>query len=504
MAKCSKKTRKSYTREQKLDGIRWYSLNGENLYRRYKHFSLNTKTVLRWIKDHTAIYCSKKGRKRVQFKRYAEHPDIEEILYREYKGLHQCGLKVKGWWFKTRGEQLLQSMSSQRSEFKFSDSWFDGFKRRYKLSLRRPTHRAQVVPLSKAELVQSFHRTIRKEAKIGVQLGTLGRFILNCVANVDQIPLPFTFTNRSTYESKGASTVWVQGGNSGLDKRQCTVQLTIFADEIPRVKPLVIFRGTGKRITFQEKLKYDKRVSVCFQENAWCDEAVMIRWVKHQWKLCIEGPTMFCLDQHKAQKTPSIEGLLSSECNTTAILIPPECTSLVQPLDVVVNAPFKRLVDDLATSHMQENLVHGNFSAKQRRILLTAWIGEAWEKTCANRDMIIRGFRKYGISVAVDGSEDNNYNIKGLENYQVDSDDDDPFLSEDDSFEDESDTATSAEEEGTLDSNYTLAESTVLEESITLSKGLVFLPTSCENVENVILNLPIASEFMEILKCDEA
>ena len=331
--------------------------------------------------------------------------------------------------------------------------------------------------------------------------------MLNCVANVDQTPLPFTFTNGSTYESKGASTVWVQGGNSGLDKRQCTVQLTIFADGIPRVKPLVIFRGTGKRITFQEKLKYDKRVSVCFQENAWCDEAVMIRWVKHQWKPCIEGPTMLCLDQHKAQKTPSIEGLLSSECETTAILIPPGCTSLVQPLDVVVNAPFKRLVDDLATSHMQENLddyVHGNFSAKQRRILLTAWIGEAWEKTCANRDMIIRGFRKCGISVAVDGSEDNDINIKGLENYKVDSDDDDPFLSEDDSFADESDTATSTEDEGTLDSNYTLAESTVLEESITLSKEPVFLPTSCEDVENIILNLPTASEFMEIPKCDEA
>ena len=63
---------------------------------------------------------------------------------------------------------------------------------------------------------------------------------------------------------KGASTVWVQGGNSGLDKRQCTIQLTIFADGIPRVKLLVIFRGIGKQVTFQKKLKYDKRISVCF------------------------------------------------------------------------------------------------------------------------------------------------------------------------------------------------------------------------------------------------
>jgi len=75
---------------------------------------------------------------------------------------------------------------------------------------------------------------------------------------------------------------------------------------------------------------------------------------------------MLCFDQHKVQKTPSIEGLLSSECNTTAVLIPLRCTSLVQSLDVAVNVPFKCLVDDLATSHMQENLddyIHGYFSA---------------------------------------------------------------------------------------------------------------------------------------------
>ena len=104
--------------------------------------------------------------------------------------------------------------------------------------------------------------------------------------------------------------------------------------------------------------------------------------------------------------------------------------------------------------------------------------------------MIIRGFRKCGITVAVDGSEDNDINIKELENYQVDSDDDDPFESEDDSFGDESDSATSTEDEGTLDSSYTLAESTVLEESITLSEVMVFPPTSSEfvhvDVENII------------------
>ena len=43
--------------------------------------------------------------------------------------------------------------------------------------------------------------------------------------------------------------------------------------------------------------------------------------------------------------------------------------------------------------------------------------------------MVIRGFKKCGVAVAIDGSEDNEIHIKDLEDYDVESDDDDPFVS---------------------------------------------------------------------------
>jgi hypothetical protein len=52
--------------------------------------------------------------------------------------------------------------------------------------------------------------------------------------------------------------------------------------------------------------------------------------------------------------------------------------------------------------------------------------------------MIVRSFKKCGISVAADGSEDSEIHLEGLEDYQVDrdvsSDSEDPFadLSDDD------------------------------------------------------------------------
>ena len=63
--------------------------------------------------------------------------------------------------------------------------------------------------------------------------------------------------------------------------------------------------------------------------------------------------------------------------------------------------------------------------------------------------MVIRGFRKCEISIAIDGSEDNEINIKDLENYKVESDDDDPFATsdDDDSFSDGNSPGSGDEEE---------------------------------------------------------
>ena len=145
---------------------------------------------------------------------------------------------------------------------------------------------------------------------------------------------------------------------------------------------------------------------------------------------------MLLLDQHKAQKTPSVLTMLNDECNTITALVPLGCTSLVQPLDVVFNGSFKQAVDTIATSHKEAHVndyLHGNFTASECRILLTKWIGQAWEEVSANKDTVVSGLKKCGISVAIDGSEDNEINIKGFEDYQIVSDDDNPFATSGDS-----------------------------------------------------------------------
>ena len=167
---------------------------------------------------------------------------------------------------------------------------------------------------------------------------------------MNQTPLEFCFnTKGATYETKGEKTVWTRTTGSGHEKRQCTVQLTVFADGEPQIKPLMIFKGAGKRIPDKELKQYSPRVVVKFQENAWCDEDMMIYWVRHLWNsqstfFSTNGKIsrLLVYDQHRAQTRKNVKDILQNECKTTLALIPPGATSKVQPLNVAVNSEFNK------------------------------------------------------------------------------------------------------------------------------------------------------------------
>ena len=126
-------------------------------------------------------------------------------------------------------------------------------------------------------------------------------------------------------------------------------------------------------------------------------------------------------DVHRAQQTEGVKALLKKK-NTILCNVPPGCTSRVQVVDVMVNKPFKDEVRRLFENHLDSNLeryVEGKMSASERRVLMTKWVGEAWSKVGKMKDSIIRSFKKCGLSVALDGSEDDQVNIEGIPNYQI-------------------------------------------------------------------------------------
>ena len=80
----------------------------------------------------------------------------------------------------------------------------------------------------------SFHKNVCHIALQGEQqMEKVRNFGLHQIAKVDRTPLP-------------PFLLWVQGCGSEQEKRQYTVQITLFADGKARVKPLLIFRGRVK------------------------------------------------------------------------------------------------------------------------------------------------------------------------------------------------------------------------------------------------------------------
>ena len=66
---------------------------------------------------------------------------------------------------------------------------------------------------------------------------------------------------------------------------------------------------------------------------------------------------------------------------------------------------------------MDENLdqyVDGKINASQWRVLMTKWVGEVWSKVGKIKDSVISSFKKCRLSVALDGSENNEVNIEGM------------------------------------------------------------------------------------------
>ena len=101
--------------------------------------------------------------------------------------------------------------------------------------------------------------------------------------NVDQSTLPFAITTKRTYEliKKGDRyhKVWISQPGSGLEKRQCTLQVC-FRPTGKQPKLAIIFRGKGKWITKEEKAAWHKHVDVYFQENAWADTDFSVAWAQ--------------------------------------------------------------------------------------------------------------------------------------------------------------------------------------------------------------------------------
>ena len=241
--------RKSYMRKCKLSVTQWTLENGKNISSASRKFNVDRKRIRALLKQEESLVNQKRGSRSNARGCTSRFPLMEQAFYDDYKKSRDKGKPIKYWWFNCRAKQLVKEFYPDEN-FKASDQWFSGFTNRLEISLPRKTHCAQKDPQNLSYSIWKFHSKV-------LRIQRRRTYQMKDIANMDQTPLPFVMDNEKTFPDKGSSEVWCSTHGSDRYERQCSVQLTTFADGKPQVKHLVIFRGKGLRSKSQEHDAWD-------------------------------------------------------------------------------------------------------------------------------------------------------------------------------------------------------------------------------------------------------
>ena len=157
---------------------------------------------------------------------------MEHQLNNEFEKARATGRQITHRWFTRHAKAIYCKLYPHRAVqdpktsrwqylgFKFSNSQFQGFCRRFYISICNCIKQAQKSPKELAPVIQKW---LQYNCCITVKLSssdcrklhnptvpTVGQFKLSQIANIDQTPLLFENLNSRTYNKKGEKTVWLK------------------------------------------------------------------------------------------------------------------------------------------------------------------------------------------------------------------------------------------------------------------------------------------------------
>jgi DDE superfamily endonuclease. len=166
------------------------------------------------------------------------------------------------------------------------------------------------------------------------------------IGNSDETPIWFDMPRNYTITEKRTKEVFIK--TSGCEKRRVTVMLAITADG-RKLHPFLIFKRKTNPKTIKSEKLFPDDVIVCNQEKRWMTETLMFDWLRNEWEIRPCGlskiPSMLCLDAFRGHLTDAVREKIHSLASDH-VVIPIGMTSVLQPLDVSINKPFKGYIQE--------------------------------------------------------------------------------------------------------------------------------------------------------------
>ena len=229
--------------------------------------------------------------------------------------------------------------------------------------------------------------------------------------------------------------------NDAFDKhRWLSLQVLVRNRKLPgqprcgQPKLTICFRGTGQRISAEERSQYHPDIIVLFQPKAWFDGPTCNKWVleaaAHEIRKSEldQGQRHLILADNLNGQTkkcnPKFLKLLDDLCRADVWNLLAGNTDGIQ----VVDAGFGKLVkdesEDIACEWLRvpanwQEWTGGRISAGRKRILFTHWYAKGYERACNQFDFC-SVFSKTGSNLSPDGTGDDLIKIQGLSSFAFD------------------------------------------------------------------------------------
>ena len=251
-------------------------------------YGVDQAMLSRWISKKHDIFKEateetrkllKKGRKPRKYKQ------LYQKLFDKFIEARRRGQRVSFPWLWSKARKIQQDLDPNVT---IKNHVIVRFLRQYNIRLRakqrsKNRSKASIEPELKKWHTTYRERCIRSNSGSPSYDSKWGAFKPSERLNVDQSPLPFVVNVKKTYEyvEPGKSKLhntWIAQPGSGLDKRQCSLQVMV-RGEGKQPKLAIVFRGKG-HVKPHERQAWHPKVDVYFQPNGWVDTPTCMQWTE--------------------------------------------------------------------------------------------------------------------------------------------------------------------------------------------------------------------------------
>ncbi|KAM7292749.1 hypothetical protein ISCGN_025887 [Ixodes scapularis] len=252
------------------------------------------------------------------------YPAVEEAVKEWVSEQRSKSLSVSYDDIEGKARAVAIELDIDRNEFQISKKWVANFMKRKGLSLRRRTTACQRLPDAYEEKRLEFHRYV-------AELQTKNGFMLGQIGNADQTPVWFDMPSRRTVSEKGEWQVRLL--TTGNEHNRFTAMLCCTVDG-HKLPPFLVF----KRKTMPTNEKFPHRVN----EKGFFNEETVLDWFRLVWcrrpGALLKPRSMLVLDSFRGHITDRVKKTVAN-AGCDLVIIPDGMTSILQPLDVVLNKP---------------------------------------------------------------------------------------------------------------------------------------------------------------------